>query len=59
MSTDITKETGKMSALKKSDGIKLVSYPKIIFMWPTWLIAIAGARLSVVLGDPAGSRTSS
>lgn len=42
MSSSLKKETG-MSTPKKEQSVKLVSYPKIIFMWPTWLIGLAGA----------------
>ena len=40
-----------MSTGKKSEeSVILVSYPKIIFMWPAWLIAIAGAIFLTFVG---------
>ena len=35
---------------KGDEGVFLVSYPKIIFMWPAWLIAIAGAVFLTFVG---------
>ena len=32
-----------------------MAYPKIIFMWPTWLIALAAAIFLTVVGDQANS----
>jgi hypothetical protein len=41
-----------MSTEKKGDqGIILISYPKIIYMWPSWLIAIAGALFLTFAGS--------
>ena len=54
MSTDQpARESGNMSNANKPEGILLVAYPKIIFMWPTWLIAIAGA-IFLSFFDPNG-----
>lgn len=45
-----------MSTEKKGDeGIILVSYPKIVFMWPAWVIAIAGAIFLSFVGAEGGT----
>ncbi|MBX3439342.1 MAG: hypothetical protein KF861_17780 [Planctomycetaceae bacterium] len=45
-----------MSTDKQSDrGIMLVSYPKIIFMWPVWLVALAGAIFLSFVGAEGGT----
>lgn len=41
------------SKSKREEQVRLVSYPKIIFMWPIWLVALAAA-LFLVFVDPTG-----
>ena len=53
MSKD-AKEQG-MSTSPKEQSVKLVAYPKIIFMWPTWLIAMAGAVFLSFVGAEGDS----
>ena len=50
MSADTAKESD-MSTPEKDPGVKLVAYPKIIFMWPTWLVALAGAVFLTFVGE--------
>lgn len=44
-----------MSTVRKEEGITLVAYPKIIFMWPSWLIAMAAAVFLSFVGEQASS----
>lgn len=41
--TAVPKAEAMSNARNADNGIILVPYPKIIFMWPTWVIALAGA----------------
>jgi hypothetical protein len=45
-----------MSTERKGEqGIILISYPKIIYMWPSWLIAIAGALFLTFAGSESNA----
>ncbi len=41
--TSTPKEAMMSKGNKSEEGVILVAYPKIIFMWPAWAVAIAGA----------------
>lgn len=44
-----------MKTKAKPEGIRLVAYPKIIFMWPSFLIALAAAIFLSIAGPDGGS----
>lgn len=50
------KDARDMSTDQRADeGVILVSYPKIIFMWPVWVISIAGAIFLSFVGAEGGT----
>jgi hypothetical protein len=55
MSTETAQAAGATSKPRPIESVTLVAYPKIIFMWPTWLIALAAAIFLTVVGDRANS----
>lgn len=57
MSTDSAQAAGATAKPKprKQESVTLVAYPKIIFMWPTWLIALAAAVFLSFAGDQQNS----
>jgi hypothetical protein len=55
MSAETAQAAGATSKPKPIESVTLVAHPKIIFMWPTWLIALAAAIFLSVVGDQANS----
>lgn len=57
MSTDSAQAAGAAAKPKPrtQESVTLVAYPKIIFMWPSWLIALAAAVFLSFVGDQQNS----
>jgi hypothetical protein len=55
MSAETVTPAEKRNAPAKTESVTLVSYPKIIFLWPSWLIALAAAIFLSVVGDEGNS----
>lgn len=55
MSAETAQAAGTSGKATPIESVTLVSYPKIIFMWPSWLIALAAAIFLSVVGDQSNS----
>lgn len=56
MSSETANSSDSTGTSTSDESVRLVAYPKIIFMWPTWLIALAAALFLSIFSHAEGAR---